>query len=295
MLWRALKLPHLIKRDYQLVHCHLKVSWIYAIVLCVGFKVHKNTKFIFHEHDPEIANLIWYDLLLKLAVKFGIVVVVSDFMRKLLIPYGIPTDKLLTLRNFVDIGKFSPKRQRPMQPNDRKILVGFVGRLVKRKGWEDIIVLAEILKNQGVVFQVIGSGDDAAPFHQTIKKKGLGDVIRIEGPTRDVPKILQSIDLLVMPSLLESSGLVHLEAQASGVPVIAYNIPGVDEMISHDNSILVPFGQVDLMAERILDLIRSPKSYDNLVTKGLENAREHSLDSYMLKLERLYSDQFPSD
>lgn len=295
VFWKALTLLPFIKGNYQVVHCHLKVSWIYAIIICIVFRGHNNIKFVFHEHDPEIMNHIWYKLLLKMAIKFGIVVTVTDFIRNLLLLYGIPPKKVITLRNFVDTDKFSPRPPQPLQPSDRKIVVGFVGRLIKRKGWEDLIVLAGILKNREIIFKVIGIGEDAALFQQSIREKRLGGVFLIEGPTSNVPIILQSVDILVMPSSLESSGLVHLEAQASGIPVIAYDIPGVNEMISKENSILVPLGQVDLMAKRILEIIQSQNFYNHLIKKGFENAGKHSLDSYVLKLEKIYSDQLPLD
>lgn len=279
----------MIINDFQVVHCHLKYSWIFAIFICICTSVNNTAKFIFHEHDPEITDSYSYGTILKFAVKFGTVVSVSDFMKQILMQYNISEDIIITLRNFVDTNRFIPKPKSSIGHNAKKVEVGFIGRLVKRKGWEDILELAQILKNQNVIFKVIGSGENENLFKRSIKENLLEEVIILEGSSFDMPNTLHSIDLLVMPSSLESSGLIHIEAQACGVPVIAYDIPGVNEMISYENSILVPLGDVGLMAKKILGLINDPNAYNKLVDQGLINAKAHSIDSYIPLLAQIYS------
>jgi glycosyltransferase involved in cell wall biosynthesis len=290
----VIKLSSRIKaNEIQIIHCHLKFSWLLGLAIKSLARNLKGVKILFHEHDPEIIHKKYYPYLLKFSVTLGDVVTVSRFLHAELTNHDVPKEKIYLLRNFVDTERFYPLgNKKPSLIGRNRLVIGFTGRLVARKGWKDVIEMGVLLREEGVVIRVVGIGEDKRKFLKAVIEHGLEDMITFLGPSDNVCEFFHSLDLLVMPSLFESSGLVHIEAQACGVPVIAYDIPGVNEVISSENAILVPRGDVEMIVHEIKQLSSDSTRYQTLVTKGLENAKAHSLDIYIPRLEQLYDELF---
>ena len=275
--------------NIQIIHCHLKFSWLLGILLKIFSRKLSDIKIIFHEHDPEIFNKRYYPLFLRFATHYGRIIVVSKFLLKKLSKFNVPKEKIFLLHNFVDTDRFHPIANYLSNSNKKMLEIGFVGRLVERKGWKDLLKIAVLLRDEKIVMRVVGIGKDKHKFLNAVDVQSLTDIIKFEGASDKVFNFYHSIDLLVMPSLCESSGLVQLEAQASGVPVIAYDIAGVNEIISSDNAILIPQGDVNLVAQEIMKLSKDSERYKSLVTRGLINANQYSLTLYVQELERYYA------
>jgi glycosyltransferase involved in cell wall biosynthesis len=116
----------------------------------------------------------------------------------------------------------------------------------------------------------------------------LADKIYLSGFIDDMRQFYRSIDMLVFPSAFEIFGLVPLEAQAYGVPVIAYNIPGLNETISEQNALLAPADDPSTLAAHIKQLIHDPGLRETLVKSGYQNAQRFSIDTYLNRLEGIY-------
>ncbi len=279
----------IMNANIQIIHCHLKFSWVLGILLKTFSYKLRNIKIIFHEHDPEIYKKRYYPLLLKFTLHYGSIIVVSDFLLDKLNKFNVPNEKIYLLHNFVDTDRFHPSVNQLSRTKNKLLEIGFVGRLVERKGWKDLLKIAVLLRNESLIIRVIGIGKDRRQFLNAVKKQSLADIIKFEGASDKVFDFYRSIDLLIMPSFLESSGIVQLEAQASGVPVIAYDIAGVNEIISSDNAILIPLGNVKMVAQEIMKLFTDSERYSSLVVSGLINANVYSLAVYVQALERYYA------
>jgi glycosyltransferase involved in cell wall biosynthesis len=102
-------------------------------------------------------------------------------------------------------------------------------------------------------------------LNSLITKFGLSNQIKLVGLQTDVPKFLAGLDLLVVPSRWEGLGLVILEAGAAGVPVVASQIDGIVEIISHQNNgYLVEAGSVNQLTKGLTDVLTAVSSDERL-------------------------------
>jgi glycosyltransferase involved in cell wall biosynthesis len=106
---------------------------------------------------------------------------------------------------------------------ERQIVVGQVGRLVDQKNYFfSLDVISELLRsNVDVHFLVVGSGSNEAKIRERLRCLGLTECVTLAGDQHDVTPFYGTMDCMILPSLHEGLGIVALEAQAVGVPVIA--------------------------------------------------------------------------
>ena len=116
--------------------------------------------------------------------------------------------------------------------------LGFIGRHVSVKApLVPLHVLRELLEaNIPATLSVAGVGPMTSTLHHTSKRLGIDSSISFCGCVSDVSSWFDSIDILLVPSIREPLGLVSLEAAARGVPVIAANVDGLPEVVSHEKT-----------------------------------------------------------
>jgi glycosyltransferase involved in cell wall biosynthesis len=136
----------------------------------------------------------------------------------------------LDFRAFAEL----PERARAKQalglpPNC--VVIGHVGRFVKQKNHAFLVsTLAELVRlGVNAHLLLVGSGPLEAEVREQIAAKGLSDRCTLAGAHNDVTRFYAAFDLLVFPSLWEGLGIVTLEAQAAGVPVLASHGAGGGE------------------------------------------------------------------
>lgn len=147
------------------------------------------------------------------------------------------------------------------------ITIAALGRLVHKKGFDKLLAaVPEIVKCCPEAKIVIGgSGPLQTALHQQALDLGIEDHVAFAGriPWNDVPGFLASADIFVLPSLHDRFGNVDglptvvPEAMASGLPIVASDIGGVNLLINHgQNGLLVPAGDVKALVEAIKPLLR---------------------------------------
>lgn len=151
------------------------------------------------------------------------------------ISFGLES-KTKILHNFIDPKEYMVEPATWPTFKDKKHLVGFVGALLEIKGIEYFIeAAAEILKKQPETGFIIVGGEKEEGYleklEQKVKKLALKSHFLFAGHRDDIPNIMASFDVLVVPSLEEPFGYVNIEAGASGVPVVASRVGGIPEII----------------------------------------------------------------
>ena len=145
----------------------------------------------------------------------------------------------LVPNSLVSQPRLTPERVRELRAElgvgDDEYLIGAVGRLVPRKGFDVLLqAFAEAgLPNARLV--IVGDGSERS----TLERRA-GDNVRFEGFRRDVKDLYQAFDLFVCPSRYEPFGRVIAEALDSGVPVIAAESAGPRDIARHYPVELVP-------------------------------------------------------
>lgn len=103
-----------------------------------------------------------------------------------------------------------------------KFVVGHVGRLHPQKNHDFLIdVFAEIKKKKpNAELILVGTGPLEEKVKSKVVEKGLSDCVHFLGNRKDMNRIYQAMDVFVFPSLFEGLGIVAIEAQAAGVPIV---------------------------------------------------------------------------
>ncbi len=169
------------------------------------------------------------------------------------------------LIHFINTHRFKPdpavrsEVRRRHGTGDEFILV-LVAHLIGAKG-VDVAIRAMQEVSKRVVLWVIGGGEEESNLKQLCDELGLGQRVRFLGLQRHVQQYLQAADCLVCPSLwAEAAGLVNLEAQATGLPVLASRIGGIPEYIADgETGWLFPPGDARKLAELIDRLAGDPE------------------------------------
>ncbi|MBE0565298.1 MAG: glycosyltransferase, partial [Krumholzibacteria bacterium] len=119
---------------------------------------------------------------------------------------------------------------------------------------------------------------------------GLGDRVLMPGNLADLDRVMGAADVFVMSSLWEGLPLVLLEAMAAGLPVVAYAIDGVREVVSDGASgLTVPAGEAGALADALAALARDPGLRQRLGAGAGAVVRErYSFDALVDGLEACY-------
>jgi glycosyltransferase involved in cell wall biosynthesis len=205
---------------------------------------------------------------------------------------GIPKDRLLLLHNFVDTDSLGAKETEEftLDPDwlGESKLVGYAGRLTYNKGLLHLVEAIHILRDEPLKFLIAGVGAYQKKVVELLKQHQLEDKVHLSGYLDNLPAFFNSIDVFVSPSLMEAFGLVHLEAQAAGCPVIAFDIEAIRETIGSANAMLAIKGDSADLVRCIREVVYNQPLQQQLIQRGLANANKFSLTKHLEKLNRLY-------
>lgn len=170
-------------------------------------------------------------------------------------------------------------------------VIGFVGQLDERKGIETLLLAFErvALKVPTVKLVLAGAGPLARRVESFRQTSSVGDRVHPLGFRDDVPRILRSVDILVLPSLWEGFGIVLIEAMAAAKPVVATNVSSIPEIVAHgETGLLVPPADPSALADAILTVLRDRRKAYEMGRAGRERVlRLFTLDEMVNRWERL--------
>jgi glycosyltransferase involved in cell wall biosynthesis len=170
------------------------------------------------------------------------------------------------------------RRSRP-DPDDSALRIGFAGKLIARKGVDELIRAAALLPHaRAWSVTVIGDGPLLAELRALTDELGLGDRVNFHGfaNTTEMPKLLAGFDVMVVPSRLDMRILVTIEAMAAGTAVIvsdATAVWGPGDLIEDGTTGLVyRSGEPAMLARQLGRLLDDPALLNGLQRRGVERA-----------------------
>lgn len=219
-------------------------------------------------------------------------IVVSEAVKKSWENY-VPNLQLAVIHNGLEYEKFlnvNTDIRSELNVESDELLVGMIARVHFWKGQTYFLEIARHLLNQGVRAKFLMVGD-AFPGYEYLyseinNKKtelDLGDHIIDLGFREDIPAILNTLDLLILPSTSQDPlPTVVLEAMASGKPVAGTAHGGATEMIvDQETGVLIPWDNSLIASEKIVKVIRNSDSLTEMGQKARERVLQNfSLDSY---------------
>jgi glycosyltransferase involved in cell wall biosynthesis len=192
----------------------------------------------------------------------------SGYTRDRLQGLGIDASRLGLLVGGVDADRFRPDPTRPLHPDGP--VLGTAGRLKPIKGFDVALEAAARLRALGLKPRLViaGSGPEERRLRERGAGLGLGEALEFLGdqPATTMPAFYRRLDFYLQPSVAvrheatglaqeESMGRAILEAQASGVPVVASRTGGIPDVVEDgETGVLVPPGDARRLAEAIAEL-----------------------------------------
>lgn len=166
------------------------------------------------------------------------------------------SNSYLIIGSGIDIDRFRVSC-RPRHNGSSPVVV-MLGRLLSQKGIPDFTEVASRVRRQwpNARFIWAGEADDTHPDAVSSEWMHAQQDIEYAGRLNDVRDLLKEADLFLFPSYREGVPRAIMEAAASGLPTIAFDVPGVREaVIDHETGFLVPVRDSETMARRVAELL----------------------------------------
>jgi D-inositol-3-phosphate glycosyltransferase len=216
--------------------------------------------------------------------------------------YGLSGSRLTVVPAGVDLDRFAPAPDAGRVPGPPRLL--FVGRLQPLKGPDVAIrTLAEVRRTLPaarlrIVGGASGGTDLAGPseLEQLATELGVADAIDLEPalPQAALVERYREADVLLVPSRSETFGLVALEAQACGTPVVAADVPGLEAVVGEGGT-LVPGHDPADHAAAVVGYLTDPARTAVAAAAGVATARSASWERTVDRLLSVYGEVLAAD
>ena len=221
-------------------------------------------------------------------------IAVSEAARTFVAPH-FPQRQYRVIPNGIDFQRFADAIPLPELGDDRKNIL-FVGRKDERKGLRYLLEAFALLleSRRDLRLIVVGPGQPdpiCSSLIEKVRRHGSG-MARLAGPVsdEDLPRYYASADVFCSPATGgESFGIVLLEAMAAGAPVVASNIAGYRDVVTHErNGLLAPPREPGAIAAAIARVVDQPELAQRLSDAGKQVAQDHRWQRIATEVEDYY-------
>lgn len=266
-------------------------------LMAVDYVVHTHGIRSHYVHLTSRSNLTKsLDFLLEnLVVRHSAVLIsVNEQAREFWIKRGIAPDKVVAIRVPVRTNLYAPCIEKRMLVRNRlnidekSFVFGYLGRLAPEKNVQ-ILMEAFGRYRMGTKLMIVGDGPLMRKLVDYAKSTGIADSVIFTGFRSDVPDIINSFDVLVLPSLIEGMPTVILESFCNGKTVIASDIPANREFVTHGKNGLL-FNPRDFLELRdAMQEIHSNMAYrSRLQAQARIDAAKYDEEVILSEIRRLY-------
>lgn len=203
--------------------------------------------------------------------------------------------EIRVIYNFIDFTRFKKANKdhfkKAIAPDGEKILV-HTSNFRKVKRVEDIVhVFYKVTKEVNAKLLLIGDGPERNNLEDLCRELKLCDHIRFLGKQDAIEELLSVADIFLLPSEQESFGLSALEAMACEVPVISSNAGGIPEVnVDGYTGYLTNIGDIDLMATRIIELLKDEEKLNQFRANALTHAKTFDIEKILPQYEAYYQE-----
>lgn len=288
---------HIVKGNYDVVHAHLfPANYWTSLASKLIFK--KKPKFITTEHNTHnrrrekrylrcLEKFIYssYDKIISISQQ------TQDNLISWLKPKKKSIEKFVVIENGINIKKFiEAKPYHKFEINgqftqDTK-LICMVGRFSEQKDQATLIRAMEKLPSD-IHLLLIGEGPLKEKNETLAKEIGVKDRVHFLGFRNDIPRIVKTVDIVVLSSHWEGFGLAAVEGMAAGKPVIGSNVDGLREIINDGESIFSVGNSYEL-AEKIKNLFSDRQKYLQKVKYFNERSKIFDIKNVLVKYVESY-------
>ena len=163
------------------------------------------------------------------------------------------------------------------------IKLGCIARLSEQKGLTYLLDAMSLLTVKDIRLFIVGDGELRNELENKVKELDLQDSVTFLGYRKDIVECINSFDFCVLPSVFEGFGLVAIEAFMNSKTLVATDIPGLNEVVTNKNGILVPAKDPAALASAI-DKLATDATLRQELSSQAKNDYENKF-SYPLFLE----------
>lgn len=195
-------------------------------------------------------------------------IAISDAVADDMSKNGVRSEQIKRVYNGVNFARFSQKRI-PRKPGEGFRIVNVARFFPAKKGQDVLIKAAGILKARGYSFTVTFaggpiSGDETSmpEMKKLAEECGVSDIVTFLGNVTNVPEVLSRADCFCIPSRYEGFGISAVEAMGMGIPCVASNIVGLDEVVcSSEAGVLFEPGNENDLADKLAYVMEHSEQY----------------------------------
>ncbi len=267
----------------DLFHVHYALPHAISAFLAKSMIEDRDVKVITTLHGTDI-TLVGADKSYFPITKFGIlksdgVTTVSEHLKQVTLQQ-VGEKEIEVIPNFVDTSFFQKPpagdcAKQTLAPCNENVLL-HISNFRPLKRIMDVIRIFELVQaEQPTRLVFAGDGPERSIAEKYCREHGLMNNVLFLGKLDNVPDLMGCTDVLLLPSEFESFGLVALEAMSCEVPVVATNVGGIPEVVTHgETGFLGELGNVRQMADQVLTILRNPELKARMAAAGRRRAVE---------------------
>ena len=167
----------------------------------------------------------------------------------------------------------------------------FVGRVDREKRLDVIIRCLDVLKREDIQFVIAGNGAEKRRLLKMTSELGLKNKVHFSGfiPNGELPSVLNSIDIFIMPGDAELLSIASLQAMACARPMLVADAVALPELVSaNENGLLFRPGDVEDAARCLTFLADHPARWSDMGAASLMRSKKHNLELIVNEYEELY-------
>ncbi len=281
------KILSIIKKNkYSIIHANGdKSSYFLSIIKLFNPEIFV----IHHEHHTIMQEKIFYELYLMLFGKIidRFIAVSQSVKDKLIEKSKIKPEKINIINNFYTIDNVYFPEKKMNHP--KTITLGFIGRLEKVKGCDELLKLFKKLSEKNNCRLIVaGDGNQRAELEKYSKENSIDDRVEFLGfiNSKEKNDFYRMIDLLVIPSLSETFSIALADAYAAGIPVLTNNIQVFKELIEEGiNGYRFELNNFEDFEEKYNLIL---KKYEIISNENKQKSKKYTPEVFLEKLEKLY-------
>lgn len=218
------------KNDISIVHTHHRMAAFYIRLLKL---VHPKLIHVYTAHNVFNDKLPLYRFALKNAKSVAVGEAVNKNLKE---DVGITDSRVIY--NGVVLKETDDQVDEIISYGGIKL--GCIARLSEQKGLTYLLDAMSLLTVKDIRLFIVGDGELRNELENKVKELDLQDSVTFLGYRKDIVECINSFDFCVLPSVFEGFGLVAIEAFMNSKTIVATDIPGLNEVVTSENGILVP-------------------------------------------------------
>jgi glycosyltransferase involved in cell wall biosynthesis len=220
-----------------------------------------------------------------------VICLTEDYAQLMINGYGVEQSKTIVIPGATSFTELSKPKARAQHP----VRLLFVGRLTKQKNVSMLLEALNLYRrnfDSDIQLEIVGDGELRDGIEKLIHQLNLETLVTLRGALfgKELEQAYEESDILVLPTLFESFGLVYVEAMTKGLPVVSTNVLAVrNVVVNNRNGLLTKMNPSDFCAA-IRRLVTDTSLYQTISAHNLEDVGLYGWDKVINKIEKVYAE-----